>query len=105
MRRKTRKKKRALRRSSLLLIKKFTDFLSEHRLQLNEKDRSMLDTIKRVYSQQYAWFHKHIKLKNRIVSLHKDHLHQIVRRREVKQVQFEAKLNKIQCHRINCIDH
>jgi len=105
MRRKTRKKKRALRRSSLLLIKKFTDFLSEHRLHLNEKDRAMLDTVKRVYSQQYAWFHKDIKPKNRIVSLHKDYLRPIVRGKEVKPVEFGAKVNKIQIGGISFIEH
>lgn len=49
MRRKTKKKKRALRRSSLLLIKKFADFLFDNRRLLSERDRSMLDTVKKVY--------------------------------------------------------
>lgn len=105
MRRKTKKKKRALRRSSLWLIKKFTDFLSKHYRLLNDKDQTMLDTVKRVYSQQYAWFHKGIKPKNRIISLHKDYLRPIVRGKEVKPVEFGAKVNKIQIGGISFIEH
>lgn len=105
MRRKTNKKKRALRRSSLLLIKKYMDFLFLHYTLLSEKDRAMLDTIKKVYSQQYAWFHKGIKPKNRIVSLHKDYLRPIVRGKEIKPVEFGAKVNKIQIGGISFIEH
>lgn len=105
MRRKTKKKKRALRRSSLLLIKKFADFLFDNRRLLSERDRSMLDTVKKVYSQQYAWFHRGIKPKNRIVSLHKDYLRPIVRGKEVNPVEFGAKVNKIQIGGISFIEH
>lgn len=105
MRRKTGKKKRALRRSSLLLIKKFTDFLFDNRRHLSVRDRAMLDTVKKVYSQQYAWFHRGIKPKNRIVSLHKDYLRPIVRGKEIKPVEFGAKVNKIQIGGISFIEH
>lgn len=105
MRRKTKKKKRALRRSSLLLIKKFTDFLFDNRRHLSARDRAMLDTVKKVYSQQYAWFHRNIKPKNRIVSLRKDYLRPIVRGKEVKPVEFGAKVNKIQIGGISFIEH
>lgn len=105
MRRKTGKKRGGLRRSSLLLIKKFTDFLLRHRLLLSERDRAMLTTIKKVYTQQYAWFHKGIKPKNRIISLHKDYLRPIVRGKEVKPVEFGAKVNKIQIGGISFIEH
>lgn len=105
MRRKTKKKRRTLGRSSLLLIGKFTDFLSEHHLHLNQRDRATLDTVKRVYSQQYAWFHKGIKPKNRIISLHKDYLRPIVRGKEVKPVEFGAKVNKLQIGGISFIEH
>lgn len=105
MRRKTKKKKRALRRSSLLLIKKYMDFLFPHYTLLSERDRAMLDTIKKAYSQQYAWFYKGIKPKNRIVSLHKSYLRPIVRGKEIKAVEFGAKVNKIQIGGISFIEH
>ena len=104
MRRKTNKKKHALRRSSLLLIKKYMDFLFLHYTLLSERDRVMLDTIKKVYSQQYAWFHKGIKPKNRIISLHKAYLRPIVRGKETKSVEFGAKVNKIQIGGISFIE-
>ena len=80
---KTNKKKHALCRSMLLLIKKYMDFLFLHYTLLSERDRAMLDTIKMVYSQQYAWFHKGKKPKNRIFSLLKDYQRHIVRGKEI----------------------
>ena len=105
MRRKTNKRKQPLRRASLSLIKKFADFLFLNRELLSAKDRATLDTIKKVYTQQYAWFHKGIKPKNRIISLHKDYLRPIVRGKEVKPVEFGAKVNKIQIGGISFIEH
>src|SRR5690606_27041687 len=54
---------------------------------------------------QYAWFHKGIKPKNRIISLHKDYLRPIVRGKEIKSVEFGAKVNKIQIGGISFIEH
>lgn len=105
MRRKTKKKRRALHRSSLKLIKKFVDFLSEHRQYMSGRDNAMLHIVKQVYTQQYAWFYKNIKPKNRIVSLHKNYLRPIVRGKEIKPVEFGAKVNKIQIGGISFIEH
>lgn len=105
MRRKAKKKRRALRRSSLLLIKKFIDFLFENYHLLNKKDQKKLITVKTVYSQQYAWFHKGVKPQNRIISLHKDYLRPIVRGKEIKAVEFGAKVHKIQIGGISFIEH
>src|SRR5690606_8808413 len=74
MRRKTNKKSNALKRACLGLIHKLADFLEQHRSALPEKDRKHPAVIKKVYSQQYALFHKGIKPKHRIISLHKDYL-------------------------------
>ncbi len=105
MRRKTKKRREPLLRASLLLIKKFTDFLDNHRNLLSNRDIERLNIIKKVYTQQYAWFHKGIKPKNRIVSLHKDYLRPIVRGKEVKPVEFGAKVNKVQIGGISFIEH
>lgn len=105
MRRKTKKKRISQTRSSLLLIKKLMDFLQQHQALLTEKERAKLRTIKKVYTQQYAWFHKGIKPKKRIISLHKDYLRPIVRGKEVKSVEFGAKVNKIQISGISFIEH
>lgn len=105
MRRKTKKKRRALKRSSLLLIKKLVGFLERHQNLLEEKDRKKLATVKKAHAQQYALFHKGIKPKNRIVSLHKDYLRPIVRGKETKPVEFGAKVNKIQIDGISFMEH
>ena len=48
MRRKTNKKKHALRRSSLLLIKKYMDIIFLNYTIMSERDRAMHDSIKKV---------------------------------------------------------
>ena len=104
-RRKPGKKRNALRRSSLLLIKKHIDFLNTHLHLLSKKDRAMLRLIKRVKTQQYARFHKDIKPTKRIGSLRKDYLRPIVRGKKIKAVEFGAKVNKIQIGGISFIEH
>lgn len=105
MRRKTKKKRISLQRSSLLLIEKFMNFLFNHSHHLDIKDIQTLIVIKTAYSQQYALFHKGIKPTQRIVSIHKSYLRPIVRRKEIKAVEFGAKVNKIQIGGISFIEH
>ena len=95
MRRKNNTQRDALRRSSLLLIKKLLDFLKQHEHLLNSSEIKRMETIKRIYLQQYDWFHKEIKPEDRIVSLHKDYVRPIVRGKETKKVEFGSKVNKI----------
>lgn len=105
MRKKTSKKTRKLTRSSLLLLKKLIDFLKPHQVLLSGKDRDTFKTIFTVHSQQYALFHKGIKPSNRIVSLNKPYLRPIVRGKEIKAVEFGAKVNKVQIDGISFIEH
>src|SRR5690625_7808874 len=72
---------------------------------MSGRDNAMLHIVKQVYTQQYAWFYKNIKPKNRIVSLHKNYLRPIVRGKEIKPVEFGAKVNKIQIGGISFIEH
>lgn len=105
MRRKSIKKRKALQRASLLLIEKNTTFLWKHRGYLSEGERQTLSVIKKVHSQQYGLFYKGIKPGSRIISLSKDYLRPIVRGKEVKPVEFGAKVNKIQIGGISFIEH
>lgn len=105
MRKKRLKRGNDLRRSSLLLIDKYIGFLMPHLNILQNKEIKKLALIKQIYTQQYDWFHKQIKPTNRIISLHKDYLHPIVRGKEIKSVEFGAKVNKIQIDAINFIEH
>jgi len=74
-----------------------------HKVKLSEKYDKMIDLLKKVYTQQYLYFHKGEKPKGRIVSLHKDYLRPIVRGKEVKPVEFGAKVNKLQIDGISFI--
>jgi len=60
-------------------------------------------TIKKIYEQQYLLFTTGEKPKNRIVSIHKEYLRPIVRGKEIKKVEFGAKVNKVQIDGINFI--
>lgn len=105
MRRKTNKKKNGLQRSSLLMIDKFLEFLWAHEDALTQQEKNRLKIIAKVHSQQYGLFHQGITPKNRIVSLHKPYVRPIVRGKEVKKVEFGAKVNKIQIDGISFIEH
>ena len=61
--------------------------------------------LKTVYKQQQAYFDTGKSPKNRIVSIAKAYLRPIVRGKEVKPVEFGAKVNKLQIDGINFIEH
>lgn len=107
MRKKTVKKRRSLTRALLGLLKKFIDFEKQlqlqHKLALPKRYYKIINTIKKVHNQQHLYFTTGEKPKNRIVSLHKDYLRPIVRGKEIKAVEFGAKVNKLQIDGINFI--
>lgn len=109
MRRKTEKKKRALTRSLLLLLDKLggeLDRLEERYGITMTKDRyRRRATAKKICAQQYAYFHFGQKPKNRIVSPDKDYIRPIVRGKEIKKVEFGAKVNKFQVDGIGFLEH
>lgn len=61
--------------------------------------------IAKVYTQQSQIFKTGKSLPDRIVSISKSYIRPIVRGKEVKQVEFGAKVNKIQIDGINFIEH
>ena len=107
MRKKTIKKRRSLTRALLRLLKKFIDIEKQlqdnYVLELPNRYHKTLTTIKKVYRQQYLYFTKGQKPANRIVSLHKDYVRPIVRGKEIKSVEFGAKVNKLQIDGISFI--
>lgn len=109
MKRKTKKKKRALTRSLLLLVGKFSNGLDRLEAQYGivmAKDRyRRRATAKKIYGQQHAYFYKGERPKNRIVSLDKDYIRPIVRGKETKAVEFGAKVNKFQVDGIGFVEH
>lgn len=109
MRRKTKSKRKSLDRSLLLLLAKIDGELIKlektHKLQMAKKYYKRRATIKKIYDQQYQIFHTGEKPKDRIVSIDKDYLRPIVRGKEVKPVEFGAKVNKYQIDGISFIEH
>ncbi len=109
MRRKTRSKRKGLDRSLLLLLDKIEGELSKlekaYKLQMPKKYYQRRATIKKIYEQQHQIFHTGERPKDRIVSIGKDYLRPIVRGKEIKAVEFGAKVNKYQVDGINFIEH
>jgi len=107
MRKKTVKRRTSITRALLRLLLKYQKFLKqiekEYRLELPESYYKRRSTVQKVYRQQFLLFVKGEKPKGRIVSLHKNYLRPIVRGKEIKSVEFGAKLNKLQIDGISFI--
>jgi len=69
--------------------------------QYNDRRR----TVKKVYSQQKKLHETGERSKGMIVSIDKSYLRPIVRGKEIKRVEFGAKVNMIQVDGINFIEH
>jgi hypothetical protein len=109
MRRKTKSKRKGLDRSLLLLLAKIDGKLDaledRYTLQMPKKYCQRRSTIKKIYGQQYRIFHTGEKPKGSIVSIAKDYLRPIIRGKEVKPVEFGAKVNKYQVDGISFVEH
>lgn len=109
MRRKTKKKKRALTRALLLLLDKFNGEVDRleavYGTAMSVGQYRRRATAKRVLAQQHAHFHKGEKPKGRIVSMDRPYIRPIVRGKEKKPVEFGAKVNKFQVGGISFIEH
>lgn len=108
-RRKASKDRQVLTRALLNLLEKFNDELDrieqEYSFDISEKYTKRREVIKKVYKQQMQLFTTGEKPKNRIVSIAKSYLRPIVRGKEIKKVEFGAKVNKIQIDGISFIEH
>lgn len=109
MRKKTKKKRIPLTRALLHLLNKLDKILdkveNDYPLKMPNQYYSRREVIKKVYKQQYQLFTTGEKPKDRIVSISKSYLRPIVRGKEIKPVEFGAKVNKIQIDGINFIEH
>ncbi len=106
-RRKPKKEKTALTRGLLKLLEKLDAYLDKLEKEYEFKDKKTYKkqrrVIKIVLEQQQEIFTTGVSPKNRIVSLFKPYLRPIVRGKEVKKVEFGAKVNKIQIDGLNFI--
>ncbi|MBA7527516.1 hypothetical protein ES705_19692 [subsurface metagenome] len=110
-RKKLRKQTRVRTRSLLYLLKKLVVLLDQieqqHQNQLSMPDKyyTRLKTIKQVLRQQQEMFKTGKSVSDRIVSIAKSYIRPIVRGKEVKGVEFGAKVNMIQFDGINFIEN
>ena len=75
------------------------------RIYFTEKYYERMDVIRKVLSQQKKIFATGKSVPDRIVSIAKSYIRPIVRGKEVKKVEFGAKVNMIQFDGINFIEH
>jgi len=110
-RKKTKKETTVRIRSLLYLLDKLLGLLkeieqqNEQRLEMPKRYYQRIRTIKTVLQQQQQMFETGESVPGRIVSLSKSYIRPIVRGKEVKSVEFGAKVNMIQFGGINFIEH
>lgn len=98
-------------RSLLYLLEKLLGLMQQieqqHRLDIEmpKKYYQRMRTLKTVLKQQKQMFETGQSVPERIVSLSKSYIRPIVRGKEVKTVEFGAKVNMIQFDGINFIEH
>ncbi|MFC2111308.1 transposase [Bacteroidota bacterium] len=110
-RRKSKKERKVLTRSLLHLLEKLLSLLEDIEkensgiLNMPEKYYRQIVVITKVLEQQQEIFDTGQSVASRIVSLSKAYIRPIVRGKEVKPVEFGAKVNMIQFGGINFIEH
>lgn len=109
-RKKTRKAEKKLRRKLLKflarLIKQFDELVKKYGYWFSKRKQRRISAIMKMYQQQHDKAYGVIeKIENRIVHIAKDYIRPIVRGKEVKPVEFGAKVNKLQVDGISFIEH
>jgi hypothetical protein len=88
------------------LLDQLNDLLERYKAVLSGSQRNRLDTIIKVQRQQWELHYgKQATVPDRIVSLHKPYVRPIVRGKEVKPVEFGAKVNMLLVDGISFIEH
>jgi hypothetical protein len=109
-RKKSKRKEKKLRKQLLKYLLRLLEGLQElqkrHEFNLSAKERKLISHINQVYSQQHELLYGNKEnVKQRIVSLHKPHVRPIIRGKEVKPVEFGAKVHKVQVGGLSFIEH
>jgi len=105
-RRQSKKTCKLLLKYLVRLMEQLDELLIQHKAVLSGYYNSRLTTIKKVKEQQWQLhFGKQATVPDRIVSLHKPYVRPIVRGKEVKPVEFGAKVNMLLVDGISFIEH
>lgn len=89
------------------MLAKIHDGLTEEEkgLKLDQNYWERRNTTEKILKQQRDKFYKGIKPTDRIVSIDKPYLRPIVRGKEIKKVEFGAKVHKVQIDGISFIEY
>ncbi len=105
----SKKATRSITRGLLKLLRKIDQALDhiavKKQYKLVAKFWQRRTTTKQILSQQWSKFYVGKKPENRIVSLDKPYIRPIVRGKEIKKVEFGAKVHKLQIDGISFIEH
>jgi IS5 family transposase len=109
-RKKSRRKDKKLRKQLLKylsrLLEGLQDLQTSHQFRLSDKQRKLISNIQTVYAQQQELLYGDSQnVKQRIVSLNKPHVRPIIRGKEIKPVEFGAKVHKVQVSGLSFIEH
>jgi hypothetical protein len=109
-RRKSKRKDKKLRKQLLKYLRRLLEGLQElqerHEFKLSRKEKKQINTIQTLYGQQHELLYGiRENVKQRIVSLNKPHVRPIIRGKEVKPVEFGAKVHKVQVGGLSFIEH
>ena len=109
-RRKSKRKDKKLRKQLLKYLSRLLEGLQElqsrYEFNLSNKESKQITHIKTVYAQQHGLLYgDKVNVKHRIVSLHKPYVRAIIRGKEVKPVEFGAKVHKVQVGGLSFIEH
>lgn len=103
---KDKKLRKQLLKYLLRLLEGLQELQSRYEFNLSSKESKLITHIKTIYSQQHELLYGDKEnVKQRIVSLHKPHVRAIIRGKEVKPVEFGAKVHKVQVGGLSFIEH
>lgn len=109
-RKKSKRQDKKVRKQLLKYLLRLLEGLQElqirHEFRLSDKERRLISHIKTIYGQQHELLYGNREnIKQRIVSLHKPHVRAIIRGKEIKPVEFGAKVHKVQVGGLSFIEH
>ena len=109
-RKKSRRKEKKLRKQLLRYLMRIRQSLEKleqnYQYKYSGKERKLLTTLQTVYEQQHALVYGDTKsVSGRIVSICKPYVRPMVRGKEIKPVEFGAKIHKVQVDGISFIEH
>jgi IS5 family transposase len=109
-RKKSRRKEKKLRKQLLKYLMRLKQSLEKleqnYQYKYSGKERKLLITLQTVYEQQHELVYGDTKsVSGRIVSIFKPYVRPIVRGKEIKPVEFGAKIHKVQVDGISFIEH